>query len=113
MNLCQTYFIGDSNVYRESFVHKVCANIAKLKQQWKEGNSLIMLTPEELFQRFLRESTNLPDDISTWTIQLPSQYRVALNDNITSEITQSRTFSIPSQANLATKMDHINGMRPN
>lgn len=111
MNLCQTYYVGDSNVNKESFVREVCANIAKLKQQWKEGNSLFVLTPEELFQQFLRESTNLPDDTSTWTIQLPSQYLVSLNDDITSEITQSRTFSIPSQANLATKMDHINGMR--
>jgi hypothetical protein len=75
------------------------------------GTTLVVLTPEELFQQFLRESTNLPDNTSTWTIQLPSQFLVALNDDITAEITQSTTFSIPSQAGLVTKMDHITEMQ--
>ena len=63
-------YFGISNVNEENYVRKVCANISKLIQQWKDGRKLIVLTPEELFQPFLRESTNLPDDTSTWTLQL-------------------------------------------
>ena len=111
MNLCQLYYVGDSNVNKENYVREVCANISKLTQQWRDGGKLIVLTPEELFQSFLRESTNLPDDTSTWTLQLPSQFLVALNDDITSALSQSSTFVIPSQASLRSKMDHINGMR--
>lgn len=44
MNLCQSYYVGDSNVSKESFVREVCTNITKLKQQWREGNTLVVLT---------------------------------------------------------------------
>ena len=33
MNLCQLYYVGDSNVNEENYVREVCANISKLTHQ--------------------------------------------------------------------------------
>lgn len=107
MNLCQSYYIGDSNVTKEIFVKEVYTYIAKL-QQWKDGNTLVVLTPKELFQQFLHEFTNLLDDTSTCTMQNPSQYLFVLNINITVKISPQPSLFLLRLG--TTKMDHITGM---
>ncbi len=111
MKSCQIDYVGEENVSRESFVREVCNNITKLKQTWKDENGKETIdTPEDLFLKFLRFGSSLPDDTSTWTMQLPSAFLTALNDKIKKKIVTS-SFVMPNPSLLRTKQDQINATR--
>lgn len=69
-----------------------------------------MDTLEDLFQKFVKLAVSLLDDTETWTIQLPSQFLIALSSKIRKKITTS-TFIMPKQSALSMKHDQINGTR--
>ena len=112
MNGCQIHYIGSEDVSRESYVREVCNNLAELTQVHKDDRGReVTDTPEELFQKFVRLAVNLPDDTTTWTIQLPSQFLTALDSKIKDKIVTSDTFTMPTPSSLKTKSDQLNGTR--
>ena len=112
MSCCQLHYIGSDNVSRESYVREVCNNLADVRQVRKDNiGKEVVDTPEELFQRFVHLAASLPDDTTTWTIQLPSQFLTALDSKIRNKIVTSDTFTMPTPSSLNTKADQINGTR--
>lgn len=111
MDICKIDYVGGEEISKETYVREVCNILAQLKQQWKDPKGRMILdTPEELFQKFIRFVSNLPEDTETWTISIPSTYLTALHEVIKKKITTSN-FNLPKQSSLRTRNDHINAMR--
>ena len=59
--------------------------------------------PKELFDKFVQLSVSLPDDATTWSIQLCSTHLLALSNELVEDMTMNSTFSIPDLTTLRTK----------
>ena len=110
MKGCQIDYVGSTDISWKSYVREVCNNISKLHQVWRdEKEKEVIDTSKDLFQKFIKLAVSLPDNMETWTFQLPSQY-LALDEKIKKKITVS-SFSIPKPSKLCTKLDQINWTR--
>lgn len=111
MDICRIDYVGGEHISEETYVREVCNNISQLSQQWTDDKGRVILdTSEELFQKFIRFVSNLPEDTETWTLSVPSTYLTVLHDVLKKKITTS-SFHLPKQSSLHTRTDHINGMR--
>ena len=72
MYLCMLDYVGHDKIDPSLNVVEVYRKISELNQVQSVNGRLITDNPEELFDRFNEISVSLPDNASTWTLQLCS-----------------------------------------
>ena len=66
---CHKFYVGSSNIDKNTTAQEACREISDLRQVWKDKNGkLIVDDPEELFTKFLSLAGNLPDSARGWPI---------------------------------------------
>ena len=112
LELCRTDYVGSDDAVDNSLaIQEVCSNITALKQKFKNqfGKSDIM-SPDELYNMFLRFAPSLPDDPSGWTIQLSSAFFNALVDELKAKMLASG-FKLPQTLPSSKKADELDALR--
>ena len=62
LRACRKFYVGSSNINKNTSTQEVCREISDLRQEWKDKHGkLIVDNPEELFTKFLSFAGNLPD----------------------------------------------------
>ena len=53
LRACRKFYVGSSNINKNTSVQEVCREISDLRQEWKDKHGkLIVDNPEELFTKF-------------------------------------------------------------
>ena len=104
LRACRKFYVGSSNINKNTSAQEVCREISDLRQEWKDKHGkLIVDNPEELFTKFLSLAGNLPDSAKGWPIRLCSTYYTALSRTISDRMMDSDDYTAPSLIGLATK----------
>ena len=112
MNLCMLNYVGTTTIDPSLNVQEVCRKISSLRQQYTvRGRGVTTDTPDELFDKFLVLCVSLPDDASTWSIQLCSSYLSALTKDLAENMTSEPSFKMPELTTLSTKALQIEALR--
>ena len=101
---------GENNPNRH--MQDICKKLSSLKQEWVLGDGKPSVdTPDELFNRTLQLATWLPDDATTWPLQLCSTYFSVLTSNLSHQMTEEDKFVMPVLHLLTTKASQLNALR--
>ena len=87
MHLCRLNYVGNDEIDSSLHVQEICRQINIIKQVYHSSGRSRTDTPDELFDRFSHESISLPNDATTWSIQLCSSYLSALTPELSEKIT--------------------------
>ena len=110
MYLCMLDFVGHDKINPSLNLFEVCRKISELKQVQSVNGRLITDIPEELFDRFNEISVSLPENASTWTLQLCLSYLSALTSDLLDAVTSDNLFIIPDLSKLVTKAMQIDAL---
>ena len=72
--LCQLNYVGNDKVDTTMNTQEVCSSIGELRQSYSVQGQSESDTLEVLFNKFTSLTVNLPDNATTWLIQLCSTY---------------------------------------
>ena len=86
MHLCMLDYVGNDKVDPSLNVVEVCRQISEVKQMRMIDGKLQTATPDELFDEFSEISVSLPDNASSWTLQLCSSYLSALTSDLSEAV---------------------------
>ena len=111
LHLCMLDYVGSDSIDISLNVQEVCRKISSLCQRYTVRGKIVTDTPDELFDKFLVLSVSLPDDATTWPIQLCSTYLSALNSDLAEHVTTDASFSMPDLTTLKTKSLQIDALR--
>ena len=111
MHLCMLDYVGNDKIDPSLNVVEVCRQISGLKQVRMVDGRLLTDTPDELFDKFNEISVSLPDNASTWTLQLCSSYLSALSSDLSEEVTSDKSFVMPDSSKLETKSQQLVALR--
>ena len=103
MHLCRLNYVGNDEIDSSLHVQDICRLINIIKQVYHSSGRSRTDTPDELFDRFSHESISLPNDATTWSIQLCSSYLSALTPNLSDKITTDTEFKMHNLTTLTTK----------
>ena len=109
--LCQLNYVGHSKVDTTMNTQEVCSSIGELRQNYTHSGQPKTDTPEELFNKFTALTVNLPDNATTWSIQLCSTYFSALNKELVENMTTDTTFKMPDLTTLTSKALQLEALR--
>jgi len=103
--------VGNDKIDASLHVQEVCRQINTIKQVYHSGGRSRTDTPDELFDRFSHESISLPNDATTWSIQLCASYLSALTPELSEKITTDKEFEMPNLTTLTTKALQLDALR--
>ena len=72
LHICRLNYVGHDKIDVTIHTCEVCQKISSLTQTYTLGQRLKVNIPEKLFHKFMQLSVSLPDDATTWPIQLCS-----------------------------------------
>ena len=105
--MCRKYYVGHDSVDNSLSTQDVCRQISSLKQDYKDNHGrLLHDTPDNLFNKFLQLSSNLPESSRLWPLQLCSAYFAALSSDLTTRMVTEH-FVMPSLIDLDTKSKQL------
>ena len=103
LHACCKFYIGSSNIDKNTSAQEVCREISDIRQEWKDKyGKLIVDDPEELFTKFISLAGNLPDSAEGWPIQLCSTYYTSLSCTISDRMMDSDDCTTPQLIGLDT-----------
>ena len=109
--LCRLNYVGHARVNINLNTLEVCSQISSVKQVYCTNGRVIHYTPDELFDKYSRLALSLPDDASSWSIQLCSCYLTALSKDLVDDLTSDLKLSIPDLTKLTTKALQLDALR--
>ena len=66
---CHKFYVGSSNIDKNTSAQEVCREISNLRQEWKDKHGkLIVDDYQELYTKLLSLAGNLPDSAKGWHI---------------------------------------------
>ena len=92
MHLCILDYVGNDKVDPSLNAVEVCRQISEVKQMRMVDGKLHTATPEGLFNEFSDISVSLPDNASSWTLQLCSSYLSALTSDLSEAVTSEKNI---------------------
>ena len=112
LHACRKFYVGGSNIDKNTSAQEVCREISDLRQEWKDKHgNLIVDDPEELFTNFLSLAGNLPDSAKGWPIQLCSTYYTVPFRTISDRMMDSDDYIAPSLIGLDTKEKQLEALQ--
>ena len=111
MHLCMIHYVGNDNIDPTLDVVETCRQINNIQQVRLINGRLRTDTPDWLFNQFNEISVGLPDNSTTWTLQLCLSYLAALSADLSEAITSEKSFQMPNLSILTTKALQINALR--
>ena len=103
MHLCQLNYVGNDTVDVGLNTLEVCNQISDLRQGQCANGCVTHDTPEKIFDKFSRLVDSLPDNSSTWYVQLCSCFLAALSNYLVNHVTSKPKFRIPGLTELTSK----------
>ena len=108
---CNDYVGDDGDTDPLTVIQDICDTVSGIKQVYKQGNRIIEDHPEIVFQRYLDAVVGLPDDATSWSIQLCSTYYGALTDEVRNHMLKSK-FKMPKvNGGFTTKRQQLQVLR--
>ena len=104
MHLCMLDYVGNDIVDPSLNVVEVCRQISDVKQTRMVNGKFHTATPDELFNEFSEISVSLPDNTTSWTLQLCSSYLSSLTSDLAEVVIAEKTFVMPNFSTLTTKV---------
>ena len=102
--VCRMEYVGTENADTMFYVQQLCNDISQLCQVWKDGKVRAFRdTPEDFYQKYLNQSVILPDNATSWTLQIPPTYLSVLEDKLRRHVTSADDFRMPYLRILHTK----------
>ena len=92
MHLCMLDYVGNDKVGPSLNVVEVCRQISEVKQMRMVDGKLHTATPDKLFDELSETSISLPDNASSWTLQLCSSYLSALTLDFSEAVTSEKNI---------------------
>ena len=111
MHLCMLDYVGHDKIDPALNVVEICRQINGLKQVQCFNGRLHKNTPDKLFDQFNEISVILPDNASTWTLQLCSSYLSVLTSDLSEAVTSEKTFIMPDLSTLTTKASQLEALQ--
>ena len=111
MHLRMLNYVGNEKFDLSLNVVEVCRQISEVKQVRMVDGKLHTATIDEHFDQFSEISVSLPDNTSSWTLQLCSSYFLALTSDFSEAVTSGKTFVMPNFSTLATKALQLDALR--
>ena len=75
ISICKTDYVGvDSKDSTGKMTHEICKQITSIAMEVRSGGCLTMITPDELYGKYISTAAVLPVDATTWSIKLCSSY---------------------------------------
>ena len=111
MYFCMLDYVGHDKIDPSLNVVEVCRKISEWKKVQSVNGRLTTDTPYEIFDRFNEISVSLPNNASTWTLQLYSSYLSALTSDLLEAVASDKLFVILDLSKLTTKVMQIDAMR--
>ena len=69
ISICKTDYVGvDSKDSVGKMTHKICKQITSIAMEVKTGGRTTLLTPDELYGKYISTAAGLPVDAATWSI---------------------------------------------
>ena len=109
--LCRLNYVGHGMIDTSLNVQDVCHQISSIKQVRSNGGKVRADTPDELFDKFNILSVSLPDDATTWLIQLCSSFVSALTKYFSEQLTTKSSFDIPNLTTVTSKAKQLDALR--
>ena len=81
------------------------------KKNWSKAGKVYNDTPDELYDAFTSISVRLPDDATTWSINLCSSYLSALKLELSEAVTSENAFTMSKLTNLTTESLQLEALR--
>ena len=88
-------------------VQNTLRRLSALRFHRREPGQLHDWTPNTLFDHYVTESNNLPEDCSTWSSPLTSLFYGNLPEDLATAVTDDPTFAFPPSAQLASKAQQL------
>ena len=88
-------------------VQNTLRRLGALRFHQREPGQLHNWTPNTLFDHYVTESNNLPEDCTTWSSPLTSLFYGNLPEDVAIAMTDDPTFSFPSSAQLNSKAQQL------
>ena len=109
---CRNDYVGDDgDADPLTAIQDICDTVAKIKQVYKLGNRTIEDHPETVFQKYLDAVVGLPDDATSWSIQLCSTYYGSLTEEVRNHMLKSK-FKMPKvNGGFTTKGKQLQALR--
>ena len=112
LHSCRRDYVGDiaSTTATMQSVQEICTELSHMKQTTTVKGKKEHLSPDELYQKFLHITPNLPRDVTIWSIQLCSAFYSALDTELKERMTEDN-FIMPNLMKLTTKAKQLEAMR--
>ena len=96
-----------SQAVHVAVVQNTLRRLGALRFHRREPGQLHDWTPNTLFDHYVTESNNLPEDCTTWSSPLTSLFYGNLPEDVAIAVTDDPTFSFPSSAQLNSKAQQL------
>ena len=103
LHICELNYVGANDGDTNLGVIAICEAITGLRQ----GSG----TPDDLFNSFIDIATSLPEDVSTWTMNLGSTYFGALRSDVRKAMSLDKTFKLPTISTQISKPLQLDALR--
>ena len=92
MHLCRLNYVDGTTVDVELNTLEVCSQISALHQVYIANGRVTHDTPDEMLDKFLQLAVILPDNSSTWSVQLCSRFLSALFKDLANNVISESKF---------------------